>query len=63
MLSFGNHDRNPVITGILRDVLWNSPTLHPKCEAAPDVPIRTDKCPSMLGKSAKKAIDNNSGFC
>ena len=62
-MSFGNNHRNSVITGILMDILWNSPTLHPKWEAAPDVPIMTDKCPSMLGKSAKKAIDNNSGVC
>jgi len=46
-MSFGKNDRNQVITGILRDVLWNSPTLHPKSEAAPDVTIRADKCPSM----------------
>jgi hypothetical protein len=62
-VSFGNNDRNPVTTGILRDVLLNLPTLHPKCEAAPDVTIKADKCPSMLGELAKKAIDNKSGFC
>ena len=28
--SFGNNYRNPVITGILRDIIWNSPTLYPK---------------------------------
>jgi hypothetical protein len=49
-LSFGKNYGNPVITGILRDVPWNSPTLHPKWGAVPDIPIRTDKHPSMLRK-------------
>jgi hypothetical protein len=53
-MSFGNNYRNSVITGFLRNVLSNSPTLYSKCGTAPDVPIKADKCPSMLGKSAKK---------
>jgi len=63
IIDIGNNYRNSIITGILRDIFWNSPTLHPKCEAAPEVPIRTDRCLSMLGKLAENAIDNNSGFC
>jgi len=42
--SFGKNYWNPVITGILRDVPWNSPTLHPKWEAEPDDPRRMSKC-------------------
>ena len=60
--SFGNNYRNLVITGILRDILQNPPTLRPKWEAEPGDPRRTDKCLSILGKSAKKAIDSNTGF-
>ena len=60
--SFGNNDRNSATTGILRDFLWNSPTLRTKCEAAPDVPIGTGRCLSMVGESGKKAIDSNTGF-
>jgi hypothetical protein len=63
LMSFGKNYVNAVITGILRGVLWNSPTLHPKLGAVPDIPIRTDKHPSMLGKQAKNTIDNNWGFC
>ena len=62
-LSFGNNYRNPVITGILRDVLWNLPTLHPKWKVEPGSAVKTDKCPSILGKLVKNAIDNNWGFC
>jgi len=60
--SFGKNYRNPVITGILRDVLWNLHTLHPKWEAEPGDPRRTDKYPSILGKSAENAMDNNMSF-
>ncbi len=60
--SFGNNYRNPVITGILRDVRWNLPTLHPKWEAEPGDPRRAGKCPSILGKSAENAIDNDMSF-
>lgn len=62
-MSFGNNYRNPVNTGTPRDVHWDSPTLHPKWEVAPDIPIRTGKYVSMLRKSAKNTMDNNSGFC
>ena len=48
--NFGNNYRNSLITGFLRKVLSNSPTLHPKLGVLPDIPIRTDKHPSMLGK-------------
>lgn len=41
-MSFGKNYRNPAITGILRDVLWNSPTRHPKCEAESSDSRRTD---------------------
>jgi hypothetical protein len=63
MMSFGKNYRKPVITGILRDIPWNSPTLHSKSEAASNISIKTDKRPSILEKLAKKAIDSNSGFC
>ena len=59
-MSFGRNYRNQVIAGILSDVLQNLPTLHPKWGAAPGDSRSTDKCASMLGKSAKNAIDNNS---
>jgi hypothetical protein len=49
-VSFGNNYRNQVITGILRIVLWKSPTFHPKWGTAPGTSVKTDKCPSMLGK-------------
>jgi len=62
LVSFGNNYRNPVITGILRDILRNSPTLHPKWEVEPGDLRRTDKCPAILGKSAENAIGNDMSF-
>ena len=50
-MSFGNNYRNPVITGILRHVRWNLPTLHPKWEVEPGDPIRTGKCSSILSNT------------
>ena len=61
-MSFGKNYWNPVITGILRDVPWNSPTLHPKWEVESGDSRRTDKYPSILIKSAENAIDNDMSF-